>query len=106
MKTDIKSCGRLMFDDVTIAKLRIALKERYKINEVNVNDLNYGLKIDVVGSDSFNFIHEAIIKLSNVSRDSLIELERNSNTKTYSVIYFPEKDVVLKKKLKRNKLAQ
>ena len=74
--------------------------------KLSITSLMPGLKIDVVGSDSFNFIHEAIVKLSNVSRDSLIEFERNTNTKTYSVIYFPEKDVVLKKKLKRNKLAQ
>lgn len=103
MKTDIKSCGRIKFDDITISRLRIALRDRYKINEVHINDLSYGLKIEMIGSDCFNFIRDAIVNVCNVPSESLMEFERDVNSKRYSLVYFPEKDSGLKRMLKKNK---
>ena len=103
MKTDIKSCGRIKFDEVTINRLRTALRDRYKVNEVNINDLNYGLKIEMIGSDCFNFIRDAVVKVCNVPSESLLEFERDANSKRYSLVYFPEKDNSLKRLLKKSK---
>ena len=101
---DIKNSGRVVFNDNLINDLTYRLKDLYKVNEVRCSDLSYGLRLDIIGSDSFKFIRDSVVRISKIPSDSLLEFGRDVDNKQLSLVYFPEKDRQLVKILsKRNK---
>lgn len=81
-------------------QIKQMLCEKYGATEVLYKDLSYGIGIDVIGTDSFWFIKNAILKTLNVSEDTLSVLGESTRTLKASYVYLPEKDKVLTKRLK------
>jgi hypothetical protein len=64
--------------------------------------INSGV-IDVVGTDSFRFVKNAILNTLDVHEDTLSVLGESKRTLKASYVYLPEKDKVLNKRLKKLK---
>lgn len=82
-------------------KITNVLCSFYGASDVQYRDLTYGISIDVSGSNSFRFIKSAIIKLLDVTEDTIGTLGESEKTLSASYVYMPEKDKSLVKKLRR-----
>lgn len=90
----------LVFTDQVKNNLKLFLEKNYKVTEVNYKPLDYGLGIEVFGSNSFNFIKNAVAKICGVSVDTIVILKEDENKSTAYYAYMPEKDKTLQKKFK------
>lgn len=84
------------------SKLKDLLCSFYGVKDVQYRDLNYGISIDVHGTDSFRFIKSAIGKTLDVQEDTLAILTESKKDMYASYVYLPEKDKTLIKKIKKN----
>lgn len=84
-------------------KITNTLCSFYGATDVQYRDLAYGISIEVSGSSSFRFIKSAIVKVLNVSDDTIGILGESEKTQFASYVYMPEKDKSLVKKLKQSK---
>jgi hypothetical protein len=96
--------ANLVVDESKKTEIRHILCDKYGANDVQYHDLSYGICIDVVGTDSFRFIKNAIIKTLGVHEDTLSVLSENKKSLKASYVYLPEKDKVLIKRLKKSKI--
>jgi hypothetical protein len=58
-----------------------------------------------MGTDSFRFVKNAIVKELDVHEETLTVLGESKRTLKASYVYLPEKDKVLNKRLKKLKSA-
>ena len=93
----------LVFTDIVKQNLVNLLKTHYGVSDINFKDMNYGLSMEINGSDRFNFIKNAIVKTCNVDLNTISILSENMDKKKALYAYLPEKDRNLQKKLKRIK---
>ena len=93
----------LVFTDIVKRDLVNLLKTNYGVSDINFKDMNYGVAIEIDGSDRFNFIKSAITKISGVDLNTISILSENVEKKKAFYAYLPEKDKNLQKKLKRIK---
>jgi hypothetical protein len=82
-------------------KITDILRSFYGVTDVKYRDLTYGISIDVSGTNNFRFIKSAIIKVLEVSDDTIGVLGESEKTASASYVYLPEKDRGLHKKLKK-----
>lgn len=90
----------LVFTDEIKNNLKLFLEEKYKVTSVNYKPLDYGLGIEIVGSNSFNFIKNSLTKISGISIDTIAILREDEDKSSAYYVYMPEKDKILQKKLK------
>ena len=95
--------ANLVFSQDKKAKIKDVLCSKYGATDVQYRDLTYGICIDVVGTDSFRFVKNAILNTLDVHEDTLSVLGESKRTLKASYVYLPEKDKVLNKRLKRVK---
>lgn len=93
--------ANLVLNDDKKSKIKDMLCTFYGATDVGYKDLSYGIRIEVVGTDSFRFIRNAIGKVLEVTDDTITILEENDKTLSASYVYLPEKDRNLNKKLKK-----
>ena len=97
--------ANLVFSQDKKAKIKDVLCSKYGATDVQYRDLTYGICIDVVGTDSFRFVKNAILNTLDVHEDTLSVLGESKRTLKASYVYLPEKDKVLNKRLKKVKSA-
>ncbi len=97
--------ANLVFSQDKKAKIKDVLCSKYGATDVQYRDLTYGICIDVVGTDSFRFVKNAILNTLDVHEDTLSVLGESKRTLKASYVYLPEKDKVLNKRLKKLKIA-
>lgn len=97
--------ANLVFSQDKKAKIKDVLCSKYGATDVQYRDLTYGICIDVVGTDSFRFVKNAILNTLDVHEDTLSVLGESKRTLKASYVYLPEKDKVLNKRLKKLKTA-
>ena len=97
--------ANLVFSEDKKAKIKDMLCSKYGATDVQYKDLSYGICIDVVGTDSFRFVKNAILNTLDVHEDTLSVLGESKRTLKASYVYLPEKDKVLNKRLKKLKIA-
>lgn len=90
----------LVFTDKVKTNLKSFLSEKYKVTQVNYKPLDYGLGIEIIGSNSFTFIKNSLAKISGVSIDTIAVLKEDENNLLAYYAYMPEKDKNLQKKFK------
>jgi hypothetical protein len=95
--------ANLVFSQDKKAKIKDVLCSKYGATDVQYRDLTYGICIDVVGTDSFRFVKNAILNTLDVHEDTLSVLGESKRTLKALYVYLPEKDKVLNKRLKRVK---
>jgi hypothetical protein len=96
--------ANLVFSQDKKAKIKDVLCSKYGATDVQYRDLTYGICIDVVGTDSFRFVKNAILNTLDVHEDTLSVLGESKRTLKASYVYLPEKDKVLNKRLKKLKI--
>jgi hypothetical protein len=97
--------ANLVFSEDKKTKIKDMLCSKYGATDVQYRDLTYGICIEVVGTDSFRFVKNAIIKTLDVHEETLTVLGESKRSLKASYVYLPEKDKVLNKRLKRTKSA-
>ncbi len=97
--------ANLVFSQDKKIKIKDMLCSKYGATDVQYRDLTYGICIDVVGTDSFRFVKNAILNTLDVHEDTLSVLGESKRTLKASYVYLPEKDKVLNKRLKKLKIA-
>jgi hypothetical protein len=97
--------ANLVFSQDKKAKIKNVLCDKYGATDVQYRDLTYGICIDVMGTDSFRFVKNAIVKELDVHEETLTVLGESKRTLKASYVYLPEKDKVLNKRLKKLKSA-
>jgi hypothetical protein len=97
--------ANLVFSQDKKIKIKDMLCSKYGATDVQYRDLTYGICIDVVGTDSFRFVKNAILNTLDVHEDTLSVLGESKRTLKASYVYLPEKDKVLNKRLKKLKTA-
>jgi len=97
--------ANLVFSQDKKTKIKDVLCSKYGATDVQYRDLTYGICIDVVGTDSFRFVKNAILNTLDVHEDTLSVLGESKRTLKASYVYLPEKDKVLNKRLKKLKTA-
>jgi hypothetical protein len=95
--------ANLVFSQDKKIKIKDMLCSKYGATDVQYRDLTYGICIDVVGTDSFRFVKNAILNTLDVHEDTLSVLGESKRTLKASYVYLPEKDKVLNKRLKKLK---
>jgi len=90
-----------VFNDELKAAVRNTLTNHYGVKEVKYRLLNYGMGIEISGSDSFNFIRDAMTKVSGLAVETFSVLAENAEMGTAFYVYLPEKDRGLQKKLSK-----
>jgi hypothetical protein len=95
--------ANLVFSQDKKAKIKDVLCSKYGATDVQYRDLTYGICIDVIGTDSFRFVKNAIVKALDVHEETLTVLGESKRSLKASYVYLPEKDKVLNKRLKRAK---
>jgi hypothetical protein len=95
--------ANLVFSEDKKAKIKNVLCSKYGATDVQYRDLTYGICIDVMGTDSFRFVKNAIVKELDVHEETLTVLGESKRTLKASYVYLPEKDKVLNKRLKKLK---
>lgn len=95
--------ANLVLSDDKKTKIKNTLCGMYGATDVQYRDLSYGICIDVVGTDSFRFVKNAILKTLDVHEETLSVLGESKRTLKASYVYLPEKDKVLNKRLKKSK---
>jgi len=98
-----KEMAGLVFTDIVKQSLVNLLKTNYGVSDINFKDMNYGLSMEINGSDRFYFIKNAIVKTSGVDLNTISILSENLDKKKALYAYLPEKDKNLLKRLKRIK---
>jgi len=96
--------ANLVFNEDIKDKIRNVLCSFYGARDVQYKDLNYGICIEISGTDSFRFIKNAIGKVLDVSEDTISILGESLKDQRASYVYLPEKDKNLHKRLR--KMAQ
>ena len=94
--------ANLVFSEDKKAKIKDMLCSKYGATDVQYKDLTYGICIEVVGTDSFRFVKNAIIKTLDVHEETLTVLGESKRSLKASYVYLPEKDKALYKKLKKS----
>jgi len=97
--------ANLVFSEDKKTKIKDMLCSKYGATDVQYRDLTYGICIEVVGTDSFRFVKNAIIKTLDVHEETLTVLGESKRSLNASYVYLPENDKVLNKRLKRTKSA-
>lgn len=97
--------ANLVFSEDKKAKIKNVLCTMYGATDVQYRDLSYGICIDVIGTDSFRFVKNAILKTLDVQEETLTVLGESKRTLKASYVYLPEKDKVLNRRLKKSKLG-
>jgi len=95
--------ANLVFSQDKKIKIKDVLCSKYGATDVQYRELTYGICIDVVGTDSFRFVKNAILNTLDVHEDTLSILGESKRTLKASYVYLPEKDKVLNKRLKKLK---
>jgi len=95
--------ANLVFSEDKKIKIKNVLCDKYGATDVQYRDLSYGICIDVVGTDSFRFVKNAILETLDVQEETLSVLGESKRSMKASYVYLPEKDKVLNKRLKRAK---
>jgi len=95
--------ANLVFSNEKKAKIKDVLCSKYGATDVQYRDLTYGICIDVVGTDSFRFVKNAILEILGIREETLSILGESKRTLKASYVYLPEKDKVLSKRLKKVK---
>lgn len=93
--------ANLVLNEDKKSKIKDMLCTFYGVTNVGYKDLSYGIRIEVVGSNSFRFIKNAIGKVLEVTDDTITILEENESLLSASYVYLPEKDKNLNRKLKK-----
>lgn len=102
--TKIDMANLVLSEDKKI-KIKNVLCTMYGATDVQYRDLSYGICIDVVGTDSFRFIKNAILKTLDVHEETLSVLGESKRSLKASYVYLPEKDKVLNRRLKKTKVG-
>lgn len=97
--------ANLVFSEDKKAKIKNVLCTMYGATDVQYRDLSYGICIDVIGTDSFRFVKNAILKTLDVQEETLTVLGESKRTLKASYVYLPEKDKVLNRRLKKTKVT-
>ncbi len=97
--------ANLVFSEDKKAKIKDMLCSKYGATDVQYKDLSYGICIEVVGTDSFRFVKNAILKTLDVHEETLSVLGESKRSLKASYVYLPEKDKVFNKRLKKLKTA-
>jgi hypothetical protein len=97
--------ANLVFSEDKKIKIKNVLCDKYGATDVQYRDLTYGICIDVMGTDSFRFVKNAIVKELDVHEETLTVLGESKRALKASYVYLPEKDKVLNKRLKKLKTA-
>lgn len=95
--------AKLVITEDVKSKITNMLCSFYGATDVQYCDLTYGIGINISGSSSFRFIKSAIVKVLNVTEDTIGVLGESDKNLTASYVYLPEKDKNLQRKLKKNK---
>lgn len=93
----------LVFTDIVKQDLVNLLKTNYGVLDISFKEMNYGITIEINGSDRFNFIKGAITKICGIDSSTISVLSENLEKKKAFYAYLPEKDRNLQKKLRRIK---
>ena len=97
--------ANLVFSEDKKIKIKNVLCDKYGATDVQYRDLSYGICIDVVGTDSFRFVKNAIMKTLDVQEETLTVLGESKRSMKASYVYLPEKDKALYKRLKKLKTS-
>jgi hypothetical protein len=97
--------ANLVFSEDKKIKIKNVLCDKYGATDVQYRDLSYGICIGVVGTDSFRFVKNAILKTLDVQEETLSVLGESKRSLKASYVYLPEKDKILNKRLKKVKSA-
>ena len=97
--------ANLVLNEDKKAKIKNVLCTMYGATDVQYRDLSYGICIDVIGTDSFRFVKNAILKTLDVQEETLTVLGESKRTLKASYVYLPEKDKVLNRRLKKTKVG-
>jgi hypothetical protein len=92
--------AELIFDEELKTLVSSTLTNHYGVKSVEYRPLNYGVGIQLTGSDSFGFILGAISKVTGIAIESFGILGENKDAKTAFYAYLPEKDKSLHRRLK------
>ena len=96
-----RELAAFIFNDELKAAVRNTLTHNYGVKEVNYRLLNYGMGIEISGSDSFTFIRDAMCKVAKLPAETFSVLGENAEKGTAFYVYLPEKDRALQKRLNK-----
>lgn len=82
------------------SNIESTFKNFYGIKDVKFKLLNYGMGIEMHGSNSFSFLKSALIKLARVPSETITVLSEDEENLIAFYAYLPEKDKFFKKKVK------
>jgi hypothetical protein len=94
----------LVFDDKLKADIENTLKNHYGVKSVNYRLLTYGMGIEISGSDSFNFIRSAVIKVTGLPTETLSIISEDEKNGSAFYAYLPEKDKTINKRIRAQKI--
>jgi len=97
--------ANLVLSEDKKAKIKNTLCNMYGATDVQYRNLSYGICIDVVGTDSFRFVKNAILKTLDVQEETLSVLGESKRSLKASYVYLPEKDKVLNRRLKKTNVG-
>lgn len=98
--TKIQMAGLVLNEDKK-TKIKNVLCDSYGVTDVTYQDLSYGIRIQISGTNSFRFIKDAILKELDIEENTLGILSENEKSLSATYVYLPDKDKVLNKKLKK-----
>jgi len=96
--------AQLVFDDKLKSDVDNTLKNYYGVKTVNYRLLTYGMGIEISGSNNFNFIHGAVIKVTGLPSETISIISEDEKNGFAFYAYLPEKDKTINKRIRTQKI--
>lgn len=94
----------LVFTDKVKTDVENTLKCHYGVKDVNYRLLNYGMGIEISGSDSFGFIKGAVAKVTGLPSDTFSIMSEDTEKRCAFYVYMPEKDKMVYRRIPKDKI--
>ena len=94
----------LVFTEQVKTDVENTLKSHYGVKNVNYRLLNYGMGIEISGSDSFNFIKGAVVKVTGLPSETFSVMSEDQEKCCAFYVYMPEKDRMVYKRIPKDKI--
>jgi hypothetical protein len=93
----------LVFNEELKSNVENTLKNHYGVKTVNYRLMTYGMGIEISGSDSFDFIRGAMVKVSGLPTETFSIISEDKKSQSAFYVYMPEKDKALNRRIRRDK---
>lgn len=93
-----------VFNEQLKSDVENTLKNHYGVKTVNYRLMPYGMGIEISGSDSFDFIRGAMVKVSGLPTETFSVMSEDKKSQTAFYVYMPEKDKSLNRRIRQNKI--